>query len=93
LNITAVAPVKPVPEIVTVLPPSFGPMFGATTVTFGGKVVLVVVVVVVDVVDDVVVVGDVVDELHATVILRTSAAIRRGLIAEEALRVTDPLHA
>ena len=83
MNITAVAPVKPVPVIVTVLPPSFGPMFGLTVVTFGGSVVLVVVVVVVVdvVVDAVVVVGDVLDELHAPVAAQatnTSARIRFG---------------
>jgi len=95
LKITAVAPVKPVPVIVTLLPPSRGPMFGRTALTFGGSVdgVVVVVVVVVDVVAVDVVVGDVVEELHAAVRLRTSAAARRVPLGKEERRVTDPVNA
>ena len=95
MNITAVAPVKAVPVIVTLLPPSSGPMFGRTALTFGGRVegVVAVVVVVVDVVAVDVVVGDVVEEVHAAVMLRTSAASRRVPIDEGELRVTDPVHA
>jgi hypothetical protein len=63
-------------------------------VTFGGSIVeVVVVVVVVDVVAVDAVVGEVVDELHAAVMLKTSAASRRVPIGEETLRVTDPVHA
>ena len=34
-NITPFAPVKPIPERVTVLPPASGPAFGKTPVTTG----------------------------------------------------------
>ena len=33
---TAVAPVKPVPVTVTVVPPAWGPLVGLTAVTVGG---------------------------------------------------------
>lgn len=58
---TAVAPVRPVPVMVTLVPPSTGPEDGLIAVTTGGPPVAVVVVVVVAV-------GAVVDEelpLHA----------------------------
>ena len=35
-NLTAVAPVKLVPVIVTLVPPADGPVFGLTLVTVGG---------------------------------------------------------
>src|SRR5207244_11510689 len=35
-NLTAVAPVKLVPVIVTLVPPDVGPVFGLTLVTAGG---------------------------------------------------------
>ena len=35
-NFTAVAPVKTVPVIVTVVPPAAGPLVGLTAVTVGG---------------------------------------------------------
>ena len=34
-NLTAVAPVKPVPVMVTVVPPAVGPVVGLTEVTVG----------------------------------------------------------
>src|SRR5579872_5277044 len=51
-NSTFVAPVKPVPVIVTVLPPSVGPEEGLTDVTAGTPPVVVVVPVDGAVVDD-----------------------------------------
>ena len=36
-----VAPMKPVPTIVTLLPPVFGPLFGLMAVIVGGGVVYV----------------------------------------------------
>ena len=40
-NVTAVAPVKPVPVMVTEVPPESGPLAGATEVTVGGIATLV----------------------------------------------------
>jgi hypothetical protein len=37
-NVTAVVPVKPLPVIVTVVPPSVGPLFGETEVTVGAPI-------------------------------------------------------
>ena len=37
-NVTAVAPVKPVPAMVTVLPPAVGPEPGLTEVIVGGGI-------------------------------------------------------
>jgi hypothetical protein len=37
-NVTAVAPVKPLPEIVTLAPPALGPAVGLTELTAGAAV-------------------------------------------------------